>query len=258
MRIFVSILILCSLSGQVIAQDGIYGTFLVGQKFINLEPLNDILKEKWGYNGAEFSNNRWTFGGEGHLVLGQRLVIGGRAFGIFDYRKFSTDNPSAHPETEDIKDLKLTAGMGIANIGFNLFRENRFGIKAYPMVGAGVQSFIFQAISEIDPANREFDYVLEHNNDNMITMGKVGFVTDVALGIDWYKPFKNFLTFFPGLDFGLMLHFEIGYSFLPLKLNWRRDVDPGGYGQVEGGPDLQFSGLYMNLGVGIGLSSKKT
>ncbi len=257
MRILLSMLLLCSLAGQVRSQDGIYGSFLVGQKFINLEPLNDILKTNWGYNGAEFVNNRWTFGGEGHLVLGQRLVIGGRAFGIFDYRKFSTADPAAHSETENLKDLKLTAGMGIANIGFNLFKENRFGIKAYPMVGAGVQSFIFQAISEIDPEDRQFDYVMENNSDYMVTMGKVGFVTDAALGIDWYKPFKHFFTLFPGLDFGLMMHFEVGYSFLPVKLNWRRDVDPGGVGQVEGGPDLQFSGLYLNLGVGLGLSSKK-
>ncbi|MBD3320323.1 MAG: hypothetical protein GF350_04425 [Chitinivibrionales bacterium] len=254
MRFKISCLVVAALFFTVAAQDGIYGSFLIGQKFIDLQPLNDILEKQWDYNGNEFANNKWTFGGEGHLILAKRLVLGGRAFGVFDHRKFSTGGDSENTNIDDLSDLKLTAGMGIANIGFNLLPENRFGMHLYPMAGAGVQSFVFQAVTEIPEAERNFEDVLENNDDEMITMGKIGFVTDVSAGFDWYKPFENFFTIVPGLNVGLMAHFEIGYSFLPVKLKWRRDIDPGGVGQVEGGPDLQFSGLYMNLGFGLGLS----
>ncbi|MBD3418679.1 MAG: hypothetical protein GF398_01035 [Chitinivibrionales bacterium] len=255
MRLISSLLLVALLWVTAVAQDGIYGSFIVGQKFIDLGPLNDVLKEHWDYSGKEFSNNRWTFGGEGHLVIAKRLILGGRAFGIFDHRKFDTGGGAIDPAAIDnLKDIKLTAGMGIANVGFNLLPVNKTGLRLYPAIGAGVQSFIFQAVSEINESQKNFEDVLVNNSDEMITLGKIGFVTDVSAGLDWYKPFKNFFTILPGLDLGIMLHAEIGYSFLPVKLKWRRDVDPGGAGQVEGGPDLQFSGMYFNAGLGLGLS----
>jgi hypothetical protein len=71
-----------------------------------------------------------------------------------------------------------------------------------------------------------------------------------------YKPFKSFFTIVPGLDVGLMLHAEAGYSLLPGSLKWRRDIDLNGKDQVEGGPDMKFNGFYFNVGLGLGLSAK--
>ncbi|MBD3343530.1 MAG: hypothetical protein GF401_00535 [Chitinivibrionales bacterium] len=254
MRFITGCFLIAAMVFSVSAQDGIYGSFLVGQKFIDLDPLNDVIKDVWGYDGNEFPNNRWTFGGEGHLILAKRLVLGGRAFGIFDNRPWEQ---KADPTKPDF--IKLTAGMGVANIGFNLLPENRFGMRLYPMVGAGVSSFIFQAKTYIDntiSTEDNFNDILLNNNDYMITLGKIGFITDISAGFDWYKPFKNFFTIIPGLDFGLMFHFEAGYSFLPINLQWRRDIDLGGEGQIYDGPDLQFSGLYLNAGFGLGLTPR--
>jgi hypothetical protein len=231
------------------AQDGIYGSFIVGQKFIDLKPLNDQL-DQLGYDLGDkpFPNNSLTLGGEGHLILAKRLVLGGKAFGISHERVVA----GSSPETR----FRVTGGSGMGVVGLNLTGENRFGIHLYPQVGVGVSSFILQKkVAFANAADMNFDNLVS-NNDNMTTLGKFGLLVDLGAGFDWYKPFKNFFTIIPGLDVGLMLHAEAGYSLLPMNFKWRRDIDLGGKDQVEGGPDLKFNAFYFNVGLGLGLSPK--
>ena len=126
--------ILAASSVSSFAQDGIYGSFLVGKNFINLQPLNTYLDTNPLFsNVKDMPSNGFTFGGEGHLVLGDRLIIGGRAFGV------THDRPNDNGER-----LRLTGGMGVGNLGVNLLPAECNGFRLYPQVGAGVSTFILQ------------------------------------------------------------------------------------------------------------------
>ncbi|MBN1309693.1 MAG: hypothetical protein JXA18_17360 [Chitinispirillaceae bacterium] len=230
------------------AQDGIYGSFIVGQKFVDFSLINTELKKIPGVTEDLFPNNNWTFGGEGHLILAKRLVLGGKAFGIMHERVIQGTDPQRR--------IRMTAGMGVGTLGLNLFKENRFGIHLYPQVGLGASSLVYQSKRAFTDEQKQFDTVLVGTKDNIETLGKFGLILDLAAGFDWYKPFKNFFTIVPGLDVGLLLHAAAGYSFLPGTLKWRRDFDLKGKDQVEGGPDLKFNGFYFNVGVGIGLTAQ--
>lgn len=243
------------------AQDGIYGTFLVGQKFIDLQPLNEEIKKLSYVNEDLFPSNKWTIGGEGHLVLGDHLVLGGKGFGIFQEKSVPGNgvdgNADATLGNQDRR-FRITGGMGVAQVGISPFKPNNFGLRIYPQIGLGVSSFLFQTKRTMpdDYEGKTFEAVLKNETDDQTTLGKVGLIIDFAASLDWYKPFKHFFTIVPNLDFGPMLHLEAGYSILPADLAWRRDVDLGGKDQVEGGPDLKFNGFYFNLGLGFGLSAQ--
>lgn len=232
------------------AQDGIYGSFMVGQKFVDFSELNTLLSDQLGVPADFFPNNNWTFGGEGHLILAKRLVLGGKAFGIMHERVLPVEG------TEPQRRLRMTAGMGVGTVGLNVLKENRFGMHLYPQVGIGASSLVYQSKRQLPEERKQFNTVLVDTMDYIETLGKFGLIIDLALGFDWYKPFKNFFTIVPGLDVGLLLHAEAGYSLLPGSLKWRRDFDLKGKDQVEGGPDVRFNGFYFNIGVGIGLTAE--
>lgn len=252
MRRLFALIFISLLSFSAFPQDGIYGSFLLGTKFIGLGPLNDYLEDMNTITGNTdisnnpLPNNSLTLGGEGHLILAKRLVLGGRGFGISHERQVQNSTTERR--------IRVTSAMAVANVGFNLLKENRFGFHLYPQVGMGVSSFIFQMKDEIaNESDKTFDYVVE-NGDNMTSLARLGLIIDFSAAFDWYKPFKNFFTIVPGLDVGLLAHVEVGYSLLPAQLKWRRDVDVAGKDQVENGPDLKFNGFYMNIGLGLGLS----
>lgn len=232
----------------VSAQDGIYGSFLVGQKFVDFTPMNDELN-RVGVPGTLFPNNNTTIGGEGHLILGKYLVVGGKAFGIVHERVVS---PAG---TEPVRRIRMTGGMGVGTVGLNLFPPNKLGLHLYPQMGIGASSFIYQSKRSFTDEQKQFDTVLVGMKDNIETLGKMGLILDFAANLEWYLPFKHFFTLVPGLDFGLLFHAEAGYSLLPGDLKWRRDLDLNGKDQVEGGPDLKFNGFYFNVGFGFGLSA---
>lgn len=241
------ILMVAAYATIISAQDGIYGSFLVGQKFVDFDKMNEYLELIPDVPPDFFSSNYFTFGGEGHLILAKRLVLGGKAFGIVAERPI-------YPQEPQRRRIRVTAGMGVGTVGFNLLGENRFGIHLYPQIGAGISSLVYQ--SKRNMAEKQFTTVMIDTMDKVETLGKFGLIIDFAAGFDWYKPFKNFFTIIPGLDVGLLLHAEAGYSLLPGSLDWRRDFDLKGKDQVEGGPDLKFNGFYFNIGLGLGLSAQ--
>lgn len=246
MRFIVSLFaVLLTLSG-LYAQDGLYGTFLVGQKIVDFGPFNELLKQNFDLEENLFPNSNWTIGGEGHVVINRMFVVGGKAFGISHERVIDHDVQ---------RRVRMTSGMGVGFLGLNIIPENFAGIRLYPNVGAGISSFIIQSKRSLPEERRDFDLVLRTLEDEIVTLGKLGLIIDAGVGFDWYRPFKRFFTFVPGLDLGILVHAQAGYSFLPGDLEWRRDFDMAGQDQVEGGPDLKFDGFYFNLGLGIGLSN---
>lgn len=229
-----------------LAQDGLYGSFLFGQKYVDLTELNNALSSM-GYNDVEFPTTNWTYGGEGHLVIGKRYMIGGKAFGIM-HERVSDVLPT------DTCRMRITGGLGLLTLGFSLVPPNPTGIRLYPQLGLGLSSFIFQKKNAL-PEDATFNSVVK-STDSMVTIGKTGWAIDVGVGLDWYKPFKNFFTIIRGLDLGPMLHVECGYTFIPQTLNWLRDVSLSGTDNLTKEPDLKFGGFYWNVGIGIGLSPR--
>jgi len=232
-----------------VAQDGIYGTFLLGQKFVNFTSMNEELY-RLGVTETMFPNNNWTIGGEGHLILGKYLVLGGKAFGIVHERVLPQTDPA-----EPVRRIRTTAGMGIGTVGINVLPPNTAGLHLYPQFGLGASSFLYQSKRAFTEEQKEFDTVLIAMKDNIETLGKMGLIMDFSANLEWYLPFKHFFTIVPGLDFGLLFHAEAGYSLVPGDLKWRRDFDLNGKDQVEGGPDLKFNGFYFNFGFGVGLTA---
>jgi hypothetical protein len=235
------------------AQDGIYGYFLLGQKFIDFTGLNDQLSAvdlnsaESGNQSVEFPMNNLTLGGGGHLLLAERLMLGGKAFGVFHERVV----PDSDPNRPDRR-VKIAGGMGVGQAGFSILKPNRIGLKLYPQLGLGLASFMLQTKTGFDGDANNMDNILASEDDRMVMIQKTGLAIDVCAGLDWYKPFKNFFTIVPGLDVGPLLHIEVGYTFVPVKTHWMRDVDD--LDRAE--PDIQFEGLYLNAGLGIGLSAE--
>lgn len=235
-----------ALLASVQAQDGIYGSFLVGSKFVNLKSLNDSLNAMG--IPIEFTSNQWTFGGEGHVIVAKALVIGGKGIAFFTEEIVPNADPNAPEER-----VKISGGIGIGYLGYSFFGGSASGIRLIPEVGLGASPFLLQKkTGYIDPDTTR-DFRSSMNDDKMVVLGKAGLVIDGCLAFDWYMKFIRLLGIIPGLEIGPMLHAEAGYTFIPGNLPWLRDTDM----LDDYDPDMKFDGFYFAVGVGLGISSAK-
>lgn len=239
-------------AGMPRAQDGIYGSFLVGHKFINVSELNESMNQALGThaNPVQFPSNYWTVGGEGHIIVAKHFMIGGKGMATFNEKQLPPDTDVNPPRP---RRAKITAGMGIGNIGY-AFVGAGDRLRLYPQVGAGLTTFLFQIKSDLeqDPPP-EFSQILVQGDDRMIVLQKVGFALDLCLGFDWFVNLIELKALIPGLTFGPMFHAEAGYTIVPGDLKWMRDVDQ----LAAHYPSMKFQGFYFNVGVGFGLTSSE-
>ncbi|MBN1129005.1 MAG: hypothetical protein JXA71_08465 [Chitinispirillaceae bacterium] len=219
-------------------QDGIYGSFIVGQKFVKLQPLNDSLKPY----GVEFPSHCWTLGGEGHVIVAKRFVLGGKGFAFFSEKEDAT---------EPNRLMKISGGLGIGSVGYALLCDYETGIKVYPQLGLGLAPFLFQTKRQLNDTNNSFSHIISTGNDNMTVLEKIGLALDVCVAMDWYMKFIHLLAIIPGLETGPILHAEAGYTFCPGNLRWMRDIDQ----LSDFHPDMKFDGFYFNIGIGLGITS---
>jgi hypothetical protein len=229
------------------AQDGIYGSFTVGQKIVNLAPLNDRLQAATpGGMGldVEFVNNYWIFGGEGHIILGKHFVIGGKGFAMW--------NEEEVPDSVPKQTIKIVGGMGIGTLGYAFLAGADKQIRLIPQVGIGAASFLLQHKYDLEGSQGDFNNAFY--DDKRTALTKVGLAIDLALAFDWYIKLIELVKIIPGLGFGPLIHAEAGYTIIPGNLEWMRDFDDS---YVEWEPDIKFDGFYFNVGIGIGLSSSR-
>ncbi len=230
------------------AQDGFYGSFMVGQKIVNMDPLNTTLKEKYADQGfSDFTKNYWTFGGEGHMIIARHFVLGGKGVGYWNTRKLTRGG-------EEQGEIKMTSALGLGTFGYALIAGDKERIRIIPQVGVGASTLMIQRkeyLSAEDEDAKKFSTVLE--DDSMSVMQKVGLAVDAGLGVDYYLPIIEMVNIIPGLTFGPLIHGEIGYTMIPGNLKWMRDVDM----LADFHPDIKPQGLYFNLGIGMGLSTPK-
>ena len=71
-RLVIALTLVVSLTSLLSAQDGIYGSFLVGMKTMDMGALNDALKSS---HNVKFENSNLTFGGEGHVLLAKHICL---------------------------------------------------------------------------------------------------------------------------------------------------------------------------------------
>lgn len=246
MRYMVIGMVLFSLVFSLQAQDGIYGSFTLGQKIVNLDPLNERLQTPIANGGlgidVEFVNNYWILGGEGHIILGKHFVIGGKGVAMW--------NEEEVPDTNQT--IKIVGGMGLGFLGYAFLAGTEKQIRLIPEVGVGMSSFLLQNKSEFQGGEDDFDKAFLDDKRSVLT--KVGLALDVALAFDWYIKVIELVKIIPGLGFGPLIHAEAGYTIVPGNTEWVRDVNDAGNDQE---PDLSFNGFYFNVGVGIGLSSSR-
>jgi hypothetical protein len=100
---------------SVAGQDGIYGTFILGQQLINIDELNTAVTSV--LPGFEpFTSNHFTLGGEGHVIVAKRFVAGGKGVAFFQEHEY----PLLAGQTQYVK---ISGGMGVADIGDALIQD---------------------------------------------------------------------------------------------------------------------------------------
>jgi hypothetical protein len=241
---------LCLGASLAHAQDGIYGSFNVGQKFVDMSVLNTSLHDA-GYKYEDFINNYFTIGGSGHFILATHFMVGGKGLAIFNEREITKSAP-----TDTTQLVKMTGGFGLGNIGYAFLGGEKNQFRLYPQVGVGLSTVLLQVKSEFPDSAPSFSQIMDPTNaanDRMTVLQKVGLAVDFCLGLDYFVEFIELKALIPGLTVGPLFHAEAGYTLNPVKMNWMRDVDQLSTWE----PDISFKGFYWNVGLGLGLSSTK-
>ncbi len=246
MKRMLAILLMLTLAVSLHAQDGIYGSFTLGQKIVDLSPLNDRLQASApGGLGldVEFHNNYWLLGGEGHIILAKHFVIGGKGMAMWNEEK---------PKGTSDQTIKIVGGLGVGSVGYAFLAGEDKQVRLIPQVGVGVSSFLIQNKFNFQGDQSQFNNAFVDDRRSALT--KAGLAIDFCLMFDWYISVIELLKIIPGLNFGPLIHADAGYTIVPGNTEWVRDFnDPGN----DLKPDLSFAGFYFNVGIGIGLSSSR-
>jgi hypothetical protein len=257
------VVISLGLAGAVPAQDGIYGSFLVGQKFVNnMQEFNTTVSANLGTHPVtgvpyalqrEFVPNFWTFGGTGYLQFARHFMIGGKAW-AFTSGEILVTGTDVAGDAIPTRKLSLSGGIGMGTLGFNILPPNKFGLHLYPQLGLGIAPFVFHSKNVYEENmggdTASFEYITRTGSDGQATISKGGFVIDGCAGFDWH-PFKVIFPLFPSVAIRPLVHVEVGYSYIPGNISWLREVDA----LSSWKPDMKADGLYVTAGVGLGLTT---
>ncbi len=239
MKRLLTVVLLFTVFFSAPAQDGIYGSFTLGQKIVNMDNLNKLMDDV-GYN-IEFVSNYWLLGGQGHFILAKHFVVGGKGLVMWNEEEVAAAVPK--------RTVKIVGGMGVGYLGYAFLAGDEKQVRLIPNVGLGASSFLLQNKEEYDG-----EVINDIENDYRSVFTRMGFAVDLNLTFDWYIKVIELVKIIPGLGFGPLIHADIGYTLIPVNSEWVRDVNDAGLGNE---PDLSFGGFYFNVGVGIGLSTSK-
>ena len=195
---------------------------------MDIKKLNTILKTK-GY--SQFSNNIFGFGGSYH-VLFKKIVLDAEGYGFFTGNKKST--------VANIKyQTSLNGGYIIFNAGYLVYEKG--GVNIFPLVGLGAGGM---TLHKTERAVRSFDDNIDSSRS--ISVSKAMIILNLALEAD--KLFINNNRYCP---FGSGIGVRIGYRYSPVQFDWKVvGID------VDGGPDVSFTGPYFRVMFGFGGRNK--
>lgn len=198
------------------------GYFMFGWNLLDIEELNSKLENK-GYSAL--SDNFISFGGGGHGII-NKLIIGGEGHGLIGQEVTSGNYKSS-----------LSVGYGFFNLGYIIISAGN--LKVYPLLGLGGGGM---SLRIIEKTPLSFDELLD-NPKRMAELSTGGFLLNLSLGTDYLLNLESDAEGGGGLLVGL----RFGYTFTPLKGDWKMDeVD------ISDAPQLGITGPYIRLIIGGG------
>ncbi len=199
------------------------GYFSIGGCKLVIDDLNTRLKNK---NYPEFEDRFFSMGGGGVGIV-HRLMIGGEGHGMINKSITSGDY-----------DVSLAAGSGFFDIGYIAYATRGFFI--YPMLGIGGGGMTLKMINTSgDPS---FDDILT-NPSRMVILTAGGLLLDLSLGMNFV--FSKATNEYSGG--GFMFGVRVGYTFTPVKDDWRLEEM-----KITGGPETGIIGPYIRFQIGGG------
>lgn len=215
-----------SLKGGV-RQSGGGGYFMVGSSVIDIKELNSRLEAK---QYSKLSDKFVSFGGGGHAIMG-RLIIGGEGHGLI----------GKGTATGDYK-VSFNAGCGFFDLGYIVY--SRRGLSLYPFLGIGGGGMSLKIVDRQTPT---FDEALE-NPRRGTELASGSMLLNLSIGADYLFNLGGEQD----AEGGLLLGIRAGYTFAPIKGEWKTDEST-----VSGGPEVGVEGPYLRLAIGGGGSAKR-
>jgi hypothetical protein len=198
------------------------GFFMIGLQNTNLSDLNGPMVSQ-GY--SRFGENFALIGGGGYGIMG-RVMIGGEGYALID--REASRGPAA---------AKLSAGCGFFDLGYILWRDDRF--MAYGMLGLGGGGW---SLRITDSAAESFEAVLVDPGRSS-TLSTGGFLASLSVGADWYLRIGGDERGEGGMFVGL----RAGYTAAPFKSGWEMEDF-----EITSGPKMGLGGPFVRLVIGFG------
>lgn len=200
------------------------GYSMFGRAMLNLDALNSRLEER-GY--SSMSDNFFSTGGGMHWIYKNGLILGGEIQTLLGGETISGYYKHS-----------LTAGYGIFDIGYTVFRKNE--LRIYPLLGIGGGAINFNIREAFVPPS--FNDVLDNpRRSSQLWTG--GFLLNFAVGIDYLLTIGEDEKGKGGFVFGL----RAGYTFSPFKSEWVIDD-----AELADSPKMSMTGPYIRLMFGGG------
>lgn len=200
------------------------GYSMFGRAMLDLDALNSRLEER-GY--SSMSDNFFSTGGGMHWIYKSGLILGGEIQTLLGGETVSGYYKHS-----------LTAGYGIFDIGYTVFRKNE--LRIYPLLGVGGGAINFKISEAIVPSS--FNDVLDNpRRSSQLWTG--GFLLNVALGMDYLLTIGEDERGKGGFVFGV----RAGYILSPSKGGWTL-----GETELADAPEMQMTGPYIRLMFGGG------
>lgn len=218
--IFISILHAKSIMAN---EDGGMGYFMFGTTQIKINELNKMLKDN-GY--PECEENLTSFGGGGHGIIKDKVIIGGEGHGLI-----------GRESSNDTYKIRIVGGYGVFNLGYILYSTKN--LRLYPIFGIGGGGLSLKIIEKKEDLS--FRDVLE-NPKRGVELSTGGFLVNLAIGGDYLLRLGKDERGEGGLVFGI----RTGY-ILPHFEKWEMDeID------ISHGPRIGVTGPYIRIMIGGG------
>ena len=205
-------------------EGGGMGYFMFGWSTLDIEALNSRLESK-GY--SSMSDNFFSFGGGGHGIIKNRVIIGGEGHGLLVEEVTSGNYKNS-----------VNVGYGFFNVGYIVYTKKQ--LRLYPLLGLGGGGMNLKIREK--PVSLSFDDIL-NDPERSVELSTGGFLLSFAVGMDYLLILGKDEEEKGGLVFGL----RAGYILSPFKSGWKMDEI-----EISGAPDMDITGPFIRLMFGGG------
>jgi len=219
----VLVVTLLSITVTASAHEGSAGGFIFGRNQFDLDALDAALGTR-GFDALESFD--FSTGLGGYKLINGKLIIGGEI------------QSSEQTLFNDSSKASVGVSYVMFNVGYVVFQRKT--LRAFPLLGIGRGGVHLRMVERATTPT--FDEVLTRPFRESNT-GAGGLVLQAAVGIDYFLKFSQDRHSRGGLLFGT----RIGYTYKPTEASWKM-----GDRDVLGGPDVDFSGIFVHFLMGGG------